>query len=128
MKNPAQTAIFGTRGGNGIVSVFTKKGIPRDYSDKYIPGTIAEVLEGYSSYREFYSPAYDKDNIDSERPDHRIVQYWNPNIFTEKGKASVSFFSSDDITRYKVYVEGITNEGKICLGTAEIVVDQKNDR
>ena len=128
LKNPSETAIFGTRGGSGVVSVFTKKGGDRNYSDKYIPGTIAEKLAGYSSYREFYSPAYTRDNIQSERPDHRIVQYWDPNIFTENGKASVSFFSSDDISRYNVYVEGITNEGKICLGTASFEVNKKNEQ
>lgn len=128
LKNPAETAIFGTKGGAGVVSVFTKLGIEPDYSQIYIPGTIAEKLVGYASRREFYSPEYTKENIGSERPDHRIVQYWNPDIFTEKGKASVTFFSSDDITRYKVYVEGITSDGRICLGTAELEVDQKNDR
>ncbi|MCK5694528.1 MAG: TonB-dependent receptor plug domain-containing protein, partial [Bacteroidales bacterium] len=111
LKNPAETAIFGVNGGKGVVSVFTKRGGVPDYSDKYIPGTIAMELKGYSSNREFYSPKYSKENINSERPDHRIVQFWEPNIFTEKGKASVSFFSSDDITRYKIYVEGITRDG-----------------
>lgn len=128
LKNPTEIAMFGSRGGAGVVSVFTKKGGVTDYSELYIPGTIAEKLYGYASYREFYSPVYTRDNINSERPDHRILQYWNPHIFTENGKTNVSFFSSDDITRYKVYVEGITSEGKICLGTAEILVDQKNDR
>jgi len=128
LKNISETAIFGVRGGGGVVSVFTKRGGAPDYTDKYIPGTIAEKLAGYSSSREFYTPKYTDENIGSERPDHRIVQYWDPDIFTEKGKATVNFFSSDDITRYKVYVEGITNEGKICQGTAVIVVDQKNER
>jgi len=127
LKNPSETSIFGVRGMGGVVSVFTKRGGVPDYSEKYIPGTIAEKLEGYSSSREFYTPKYTKENISSERPDHRIVQFWEPDIFTEKGKASVSFFSSDDISRYKVYVEGITNEGRICLGTAEFDVDQNND-
>jgi hypothetical protein len=128
LKNPAETAIFGTRGGCGVVSVFTKRGGVQDYSDKYIPGTIAEKLAGYAPYREFYSPAYSRDNIHSEKPDHRIVQYWEPNIFTEKGKASVDFFSSDDISRYRVYVEGITNDGKICLGTTSFEVNKRNDQ
>jgi hypothetical protein len=94
----------------------------------YIPGTIAEKLAGYASYREFYSPAYTRDNIQSEQPDHRIVQYWDPNIFTENGKASVSFFTSDDITRCNIHVEGITNEGKICMGTASFEVDKVNEQ
>jgi len=128
LKNPSETAIFGTRGGNGVVSIFTKKGGVPDYSDRYIPGTIAEKLAGYTAYREFYSPVYTKENLHSERPDHRIVQYWQPNIFTENGKASVSFYSSDDISRYRIYVEGITSEGKICLGTATFEVNKRNDQ
>ncbi len=126
LKNPAETAMFGVNAGNGVVSVFTKKGGVPDYSAKYIPGTIAERLMGYSSSREFYTPKYTKENIHFKRPDHRIVQFWEPNIFTEKGNASVTFFSSDDISRYKVYVEGITSDGRICLGTAGFDVDQKN--
>jgi hypothetical protein len=125
LKNPAETAIFGTRGGCGVVSVFTKKGGTQDYSDKYIPGTIAEKLEGYAPYREFYSLVYTRENINSERPDHRIVLFWEPSLFTENGKATVSFFTSDDISRYKVYVEGITRDGEVCLGTASFEVDQK---
>ena len=84
-------------------------------------------MAGYASNRVFYSPRYSKKNINSPKPDHRIVQFWEPNIFTEKGNASVTFFSSDDISRYKVYVEGITNDGRICLGTAEVEVNKKND-
>ncbi len=127
LKNPGEIAMFGSRGANGVVSVFTKRGGAPDYTDKYIPGTIAEKLAGYSSNREFYTPKYTEENINSERPDYRIVQFWEPNIFTEKGNASVTFFTSDNISRYRVYVEGITNEGRISLGTAEVVVDQKND-
>lgn len=128
LKNPSEVSIFGMRGMGGVVSIFTKKGGVPDYSSKYIPGTIAVKLAGYASNRVFYSPRYSKKNINSPKPDHRIVQYWDPNIFTENGKASVSFFTSDDISRYKVYVEGITSEGKICLGTAEFDVDQKNNQ
>lgn len=124
LKNPAETAIFGTRGGGGVVSIFTKRGGAPDYSDMYIPGTIADKLKGYASNREFYTPKYSKTNIKSPKPDHRIVQFWDPNIFTEKGKAEVSFFTSDDITRYKVFVEGITREGIVCQGTTTFDVDK----
>ena len=118
-----EIAIFGTRGAGGIVSVFTKKG-GGEYYDPYTPGTIAEKIVGYSSYREFYSPKYTPGNIDSEKPDHRITLYWNPDIITENGKASISFFTSDDISRYKIFVEGITQIGEICLGISEFVVSK----
>jgi len=128
LKNAGETAMFGSRGANGVVAVFTKKGGAPDYPGRYIPGTLTKKLAGYAPYREFYSPVYTRENIRSERPDHRIVQFWEPNIFTGNGKATVSFFSSDDISRYRVYVEGITNDGTICLGTSSFEVDKKNDQ
>ncbi|MEA3478499.1 MAG: TonB-dependent receptor plug domain-containing protein, partial [Bacteroidota bacterium] len=127
LKNPGETAIFGNRGAGGVVSVFTKRGGAPEYIDKYLPGTIAEKLAGYASNREFYSPKYTPETINAERPDHRIVLHWDPNIFTEKGRASVSFYASDDLSRYNVYVEGITRDGKICLGRAKFEVDKRQE-
>ncbi|MCK4343995.1 MAG: hypothetical protein KAX05_01820 [Bacteroidales bacterium] len=120
-----EIAIFGTRGAGGVISVFTKKGGDISY-DSYTPGTISERIAGYSSYREFYSPTYTPENVGSEKPDHRITLYWNPNIITEDGKATVSFFTSDDISRYKIFVEGITQIGEICLGISEFVVNKNH--
>jgi len=113
LKYASEAGIYGTRGVNGVVAVYTKKGLDPDYANKYIPGTIAEKLEGYAHYREFYSPVYTRENINSEKPDHRMALYWNPNIFTENGKATVTCFTSDDISRYRVYVEGITRDGEV---------------
>lgn len=125
LKFATETAIYGVRGGAGVVSVFTKQGGAPDYSDNYIPGTIAKRITGYASNRAFYSPKYTPQTINSERPDHRVLLYWNPNIFTEKGRATVDFFTSDDITRYKVYVEGITRDGRVCLGSTGLEVDKR---
>jgi len=123
LKSPDKTAIFGMRGSNGVIAIFTKQGMDMGYNDTYTPGTLSEKIAGYSSYREFYSPKYTPENLDSERPDHRITLYWNPNIITELGKASISFFTSDNISHFKVFVEGVTINGEICLGTSEFVVN-----
>jgi len=123
LKNPGELGIFGVRGGSGVISVFTKSWEER-HINPYSPGTISERIAGYSSCREFYSPKYTPENISSEKPDHRITLYWNPNVITEHGKASVSFFTSDDLSYYKVFVEGVTDNGRICLGTAEFTVDK----
>jgi len=117
----AQLAIFGTRGAGGVISVFTKKGWV-EFKNTPIPGTISEKIMGYSSFREFYSPIYTPENINSEKPDHRITLYWNPEVITVHGKASVSFFTSDDISHFRVFIEGVTSNGKICLGTSEFDV------
>ena len=123
LKNPGEIGIFGSGGGNGVISVLTKKG-GEEHINPYSPGTIAKRIAGYSSFREFYSPIYTPENIDSEKPDRRITLYWNPNINTEHGKASISFFTSDEISCYKIFVEGITQIGEICLGISEFVVSK----
>ena len=118
-----EVGIYGSRGANGVIQVFSKKSGDFGY-DPYTPGTIAKRIAGYSSCREFYSPTYTLENIESEKPDHRITLYWNPDIITEHGKASLSFYTSDDLSRFKVFVEGVTGNGKICLGTADFRVDK----
>lgn len=120
LKNPHEAGIFGVNAGNGVISVFTKRG--GQSGDTYLQGTIADKIAGYDSYREFYVPLYTSENIDSEKPDHRITLYWNPDIRTEKGRATVSFFTSDDLSRYRVFVEGITQTGEVCLGSTEFEV------
>lgn len=122
------TSIFGARGANGVVSVFTKKGGANLGINDYVQGTLVSYLEGFAAYREFYSPVYNPENIDEERPDHRITLYWNPDIEMKEGSSEVTFFTSDDNKRYKVYVEGITRNGKICLGSSEFEVDSRTSQ
>lgn len=118
-----EAAIFGTRATNGVISIFTKKGGPVEYREYYTPGRLAMQIKGYEPYREFYTPKYTTETISAERPDHRITLYWNPEIITVDGKASMSFYTSDDIGEYRIFVEGITESGMPCLGTAEFIVD-----
>ena len=87
-------------------------------------GAITQRVAGFSSSREFYSPKYSPDNIDSPEPDHRTTLYWNPDIKTEDGKASLSFFTADDLGYYRIIVEGITDKGRICIGSAQFAVDK----
>ncbi|MEA3461758.1 MAG: hypothetical protein U9R49_07755, partial [Bacteroidota bacterium] len=115
-------SMFGARGANGIVSVFTKKGGAHYGSKNYVQGTLASRIMGFSSYREFYTPVYTPENIDSEQPDRRITLYWNPDIELKDGPSTVSFFTSDDYSRYKIIVEGISSTGEMCLGSSEIKV------
>jgi len=119
LKNVGSAGTFGVRGGNGVISVFTKKGLDWSNVETQFPGTIKGKIAGYAIKKVFYSPRYTKENIHSEKPDHRLTLYWNPNIFTENGIATTDFYSSDDVSQYRVFVEGITNQGKICLGSSK---------
>jgi hypothetical protein len=127
LKNPGEVGIFGVEAGNGVISVLTKRGGAPNWNDKYVQGTISRKLEGYTSFKEFYSPKYTPENIGSERPDHRLTLYWNPYVYLDNGKAVLSFFTSDDIAKYKVFVEGITGKGRICLGIMDLVVSQNDN-
>ena len=120
--NVTATAMFGSRGANGIISVFTKKGGAHLGMKTYVQGTLASRIMGFSSYREFYSPVYTPENIDAGLPDRRITLYWNPDIELREGGTMVSFFTSDDYSRYKIIVEGISSTGEVCMGSSEIEV------
>ena len=120
-KDVSTVGMFGSRGAAGVISVFTKKG-GGQYVKTYVQGTLSQRITGFSTAREFYSPRYTPENMESEKPDRRITLHWDPDIQTMDGKANVSFYTSDDISRYRIYVEGITNTGEVCLGSSEFVV------
>lgn len=125
-KNANETAMFGMQGSNGVISVYTKQWSDIEIKESENHGIISSTLMGYEAYREFYTPKYNSQNIKAERPDNRITLYWNPNVLTQNGKANLSFFTSDDISNFKVFVEGITNDGRVCLGTAGFSVNEYN--
>lgn len=124
LKQPTEIAVFGVGGANGVVSVLTKMGVPYEYAQRDIPGTIMEKIKGFEPFREFYSPEYTDENVLSEAPDYRTTLYWNPELILFNGEAEVSFFTCDNLSNYKIFVEGITGKGKICLGTAEFAVSE----
>lgn len=62
------------------------------------------------------------DNLSDARPDKRPTLLWNPDVVVENGEAKIEFFTADDLARYQVFVEGISKNGKICLGTGLITV------
>jgi hypothetical protein len=69
-------------------------------------------LKGYYPKKEFYSPKYDKRELQDDFLDFRNTLYWKPNIITNaKGEAQVEFYTSDLNTSFKVTIEGISGEG-----------------
>ncbi len=91
--------------------------------DYELIGAITKKVTGFSSRREFYSPQYTPERIDSPEPDHRTTLYWNPEVTTENGKATVSFYTADDLGYFRIIIEGVTDNGQICLGSTGFMVD-----
>jgi TonB-dependent SusC/RagA subfamily outer membrane receptor len=98
------TAIYGSRGANGVLIITTKHDSGYTASKKN-SGNISP--QGYYKAREFYSPKYDA-TVATPIPDLRTLIYWKPIIQTDKnGDASFEYFNADSKGPYRVVVEGI---------------------
>ncbi|HEX8376739.1 MAG TPA: hypothetical protein VF602_02900, partial [Pedobacter sp.] len=70
--------------------------------------------EGLQLRREFYSPMYDGDNAKSTVPDLRNTLYWLPSQTTDqKGLSSISFYTSDQPGKYKVLIQGLSDNSRL---------------
>lgn len=108
LKGPS-AAIFGVRGGNGVVLIYTKTGEVELYDPTITPDF---TISGHTVEKEFYSPKYDMKLDNHNTPDYRATIYWNPSITTdENGKAQVEFFNSDIAKQIQVEVEGLSPNG-----------------
>ncbi len=120
LKSGFAMATFGSRGGDGVISVLTKmgKGEWENNWERIIHGRITPRVRGFQQAREFYSPKYTYENINDARPDYRPTLFWNPDVAVTNGSAKIEFFTSDNLARYQVVVEGISKNGKICSATS----------
>jgi TonB-dependent SusC/RagA subfamily outer membrane receptor len=112
----ASAAIFGSRGGNGVIAITLKKG--DDFTSRMPtpPSLVHFIPLGYQKPAQFYVPKYDVDSIrQSSVPDLRTTIYWNPNLASDStGIVHIKFFTADKANNYSVVFEGMTNGGDIC--------------
>jgi len=123
LKSAQNLAVFGTKGSNGVIAIYTRRGKISN-SKQVNKGIIEHKIAGYAKYREFYSPVFLPEN-NTKRNNLKTLLYWNPNIITKNGNSELRFFSSDLPGKYYVFVEGIDNNGRICNGTAEFEIQGK---
>jgi hypothetical protein len=105
------TAIYGTRGGPGVLIITTKhgNGFLNDFTTD--GGHISPL--GFFKPDAFYSPKYEVSKPEGP-PDLRSTVYWNPSVKTDKdGNATISFFNADAKATYRVVIEGIDKNGSI---------------
>lgn len=107
---------FGAMGGGagGAIAIYTKKG-----SDSRKGGTSKglenTILGGYSRFKEFYNPSYEKPYTETGETDNRTTLYWNPYIVTNKKspRVRIQFFNNDISKKLQVVIEGINGDGKM---------------
>lgn len=116
--------LYGGYGGNGIVAIYTKDG-----SEIIGPTKNLSVIKvpGYARSRKFRFPDYEDPATDASQADYRSLLYWNPDLRTndKTGSVSVSFYAADLPGRYRVVVEGVTQNGDPVRCVSFIEVDNR---
>lgn len=113
-KGGASTAMWGSKGGSGVIAITLKRG----YTPKAItPPSLVHISPlGFQKPVEFYMPKYEVDSVRQQiKPDLRTTIYWNPKIKSDvNGNFQVNFYTADQPNNYRVILEGISNTGEIC--------------
>ena len=104
---------------NGAILLTSRENPISDPKVQPILGGIVERINGFTPYREFYSPEYRPDNVDSKLPDYRQTLFWNPILPVNQGIGKTIFFTADNLARYRIIVEGISENGNV-LSTQNI--------
>jgi len=107
----------------GAISVTTK---PVWWDDS--PKFQLLKIRGYSSGRKFPTIDYsDSVAVKSLKSDIRSTLYWNPDveILKDRGQTTLSFYSADLPGRYRIVVEGITEEGNPVRAESYITIEDE---
>lgn len=122
----ASSAIYGARGGDGVLAFYSKKSARRstpNFSKRKGISSIGNF--GYSTPRQFYAPKYDVAKPEDVKPDYRALIHWEPHLVTNaEGKATFSFYTADLPTTLRIALEGISGKG--VPGIKESVISVEN--
>ncbi len=117
-----ETALWGSRGSNGVIAVYTNPIIDTDAVVQVeTPGIAVFQIPGFYKTKEFYTPDYTKE--DPEKPDYRTTLFWQPELaFNDEGRSNIDFFTGDKMGSFRILVEGITDDGRPVNGLYDIEV------
>jgi TonB-dependent SusC/RagA subfamily outer membrane receptor len=107
-----EAAIYGVRGGNGVIIVNTRTRMQLDDAGK-ANGIRNLLVKGLHVSDPFVQRDYAVKEIrNSKVPDTRTLIFWNGDGLTDdNGKATISFYTADAPASYQVTVTGITATG-----------------
>jgi len=70
------------------------------------------LVARYYRVRQFPAVAYENQSVPEVRTDFRSTIYWNGMVETDRnGKATLEFFNSDEVSSYRITLEGISDDG-----------------
>lgn len=112
---------YGAHDYDGLLSFSTYQGNMQGFA--LDPRALLEEYDGLQGQREFFSPRYDA-SAPSSLPDQRSLLHWQPTIALAPGATQeLTFYTSDQVGRYRVVVQGLATDGQ--AGSASAVFDVK---
>jgi len=104
----------GSGGSGGAIAIYTKRGGANKSNNMNSKGMENIVLGGYSVFKEFFHPDYDKPTANFEA-DNRTTLYWNPYVLTNKrsSRVRIEFYNNDISKKLQIVLEGMNADGKL---------------
>lgn len=97
----SRASLYGVRGGNGIVAVYTIDGSEENDEENERNGIIS-----------FYRPSYYQARTFNQDENDSTTLYWNPDLKLEQSNsAKIAFKTAHKSATYKVLLEGIASKG-----------------
>lgn len=115
---------YGAQDYEGLLSFTTYQGdlqgFPLD------PRALLEEYESVQGQREFFAPRYETaQQQQSTLPDRRNLLHWQPSIsLAPEGAQELTFYTSDQVGRYLVVVQGLAADGH--AGSASTILEVKS--
>jgi len=106
-----------TAGGKGLPTLAITSRLALDQASILENKTGFAVITGYTPVREFYEAHYNANKTeDFHATDFRSTLYWNPGLRLDKmhRKMNVVFYNNDISNKFRIVVEGVNQEGKLC--------------
>jgi hypothetical protein len=100
-----------TGSGGGTIAIYTARGNVRPAQRE--PSLPNNTVKGYDAVKKFFTPYYDVKSVPQPDTDTRDLLLWQTIIAPtiEIDKARVMFFNNDNAKRYKIIIQGITENG-----------------
>lgn len=109
-RRSVELATFGASGSGGVISVRTRRGETGYVENER--GTLAGRIQGYQQPTQFYSPQYGITvPRDIEEPDDRITLHWEGDLTIPDTGGTLRFWTNDIPSRYRLVLQGITENG-----------------
>jgi len=106
LKGP-KAAIYGSRGANGVVAVYTKIGptTTKNAKKDFPMGSLSFVHPGFNASREFVGEMPKTEN-------EAYTLFWDPSLFLETNGTSIELDAPKVPGTYKITVEGMCFDGR----------------